>query len=93
MGIGVLFSIPAAFSVIARAVGAWYPPFLMFTTVVGMVVIYGLWTMKKWGVQLYVGMTLLSQCVLFMMGQWSIFALIFPAIFVAIVASQYNKMS
>jgi len=41
--IGGLFSVPMIFPRVARDIGAWYPPLLAFSAVVGFVCMVGLW--------------------------------------------------
>ncbi len=80
------------FTDIARNIGAWYPPFLAFSAVVGFICMVGLWKMRKWSVFAYTGFCLVNQVVLLAMGHWSIFALLLPGIAIAIMFSQLSKM-
>ena len=90
--IGGLFAIPMVFSEIARKIGAWYPPYLAFSCLVGFVCMVGLWKMRRWAVLTYTGFVALNQIVMFAMGVWSVSALIIPGIFVGIMFSQISKM-
>ena len=90
--IGGLFAIPMVFSDIARKIGAWYPPYLAFSCLVGFVCMVGLWKMRRWAVLTYTGFVALNQIVMFAMGVWSVSALIIPGIFVGIMFSQISKM-
>ncbi len=92
MLIGALFAIPAAFTPIAKSIGAWYPPLLMISTIIGLVVTYGLWTMKKWSVILYATMFGINQVMMIVTGTWNIAALILPGIFIAVILTQYKLM-
>lgn len=92
MVLGALISIPVAFSDTAKSIGAWYPPFLMISTIVGLAVTVGLWQMKKWSVILYVSMFAISQIMMLSTGIWNLLALIVPVIFIAVIASQYKLM-
>lgn len=90
--IGGLFAIPMVFSDIARKIGAWYPPYLAFSCLVGFVCMVGLWKMRRWAVLTYTGFVALNQIVMFAMGVWSVSVLIIPGIFVGIMFSQISKM-
>ncbi|MBU0981061.1 hypothetical protein KKC94_00025 [Patescibacteria group bacterium] len=92
MALGALFAIPSVFSDIAKSIGIWYPPFLMISSIVGIIVTVGLWQMKKWSVILYVSMFGVSQIMMLSTGIWNAFALILPGIFIAVIASQYKLM-
>jgi len=91
--IGALISVPMIFSQAAVAVGSWYPPYLGFAVVAGLICMIGLWLMKKWAAYLYTGLVLLNQIVLLAMGVWNIMALIIPAIVVGIALYHVKKMN
>ena len=91
--IGAALSIPLVFSDLARAVGSWYPPFLAFSALVGLVCMIGLWKMKKWAVFAYTAFVVLNQVILIAMGLWTVFALIIPGIVIAIGFANLSKMS
>ena len=90
--IGAALSIPAIFMGATGSIGAWYPPYLAFSAVVGLVCMIGLWKMMKWSVFAYAALVVLNQVVLFSMGVWSIFALLIPAIVLAIGFTYLSKM-
>jgi len=90
--IGGLFTIPLIFTDIARIIGAWYPPYLAFSTVVGFVCMVGLWKMRRWAVFTYTGFVALHQIVMLMMGVWNVFALLIPGIVIAIAFTHLSKM-
>jgi hypothetical protein len=90
--IGAALSIPLIFSDIARGIGAWYPPYLALSAVVGIVCMFGLWWMRKWSVFAYTAFVVLNQVVLFAMGVWSVFALLIPAIVIAIGFTYLSRM-
>jgi hypothetical protein len=77
---------------IARQVGAWYPPFLAFSSIGGAVSFVGLWMMRRWGVILYSGLTLLSQVVLLLAGRWNLLAVALPGIVIAIGFGYFSRM-
>ncbi|MCK4401387.1 hypothetical protein KAW08_03680 [bacterium] len=90
--IGVVLRIPRIFSAIVRPTGNWYPPYLAFSYVIGLVCMVGLWMMKKWGIVLYTASFALGQIVLLATGIWNIGTLIIPLIVIAIGFSQFSKM-
>lgn len=76
--VGALISLPLIFSSIAQQIGPWYPPYLGFSAVVGLVCMVGLWMMKKWAAYTYTGLVVLNQVVLLVMGIWNIMTLLIP---------------
>jgi hypothetical protein len=90
--IGGLLTIPFIFTNIARNIGAWYPPYLAFSAVVGFVCMVGLWKMRRWAVFTYTGFVALNQIVMLAMGVWSVFALLIPGIVIAIAFTHLSKM-
>jgi hypothetical protein len=90
--IGGLFTIPLIFTDIARNIGAWYPPYLAFSAVVGFACMVGLWKMRRWAVFTYTGFVALNQIVMLMMGVWNVFVLLIPGIVIAIAFTYLSKM-
>jgi len=91
--IGALLSFPIIFSDLAWQVGAWYPPYLGLTMLVGLVCIVGLWMMKKWGMYGYIGLTVVNQVVLLLMGSWNIMVLLVPGIVIYFAYKHLPDMS
>ena len=90
--IGGLFTIPLIFTDIARNIGAWYPPYLAISAVLGFVCMVGLWKMRRWAVFTYAGFVALNQVVMLAMGIWNVFALLIPGIVIAIGFTHLSKM-
>jgi hypothetical protein len=90
--IGAAIVIPLIFSNLAARVGAWYPPYLGLSAIVGFASMIGFWNMKKWAVWVYTGFTCLNQIILMVTGTWSPFAIIVPGIVIAVTMSHINKM-
>lgn len=59
--IGAALTIPLIFSSAAGAIGAWYPPYLALSAVVGLVCMIGLWKMMKWSVFVYTAFVVLIR--------------------------------
>ncbi len=97
MVIGALVTIPLMFSTLGStqlaSMPTWYRPVTILSALIGLVATYGMWTMKKWSVKLYVAMTVLAQIMLIMAGSWSIFSLVLPGFIIWILYSNYNKMT
>jgi hypothetical protein len=89
--IGVLFVIPVLFTQAAWSIGAWYPPYLAVSAVVGGACAVGFWLMRRWALYLYTAMFVVNQVVLLMMGVWSLLALIIPAVVVGIGFYYYSR--
>ena len=89
-GLGI--ALPLFITGSARAVGEWYPPFLVVSCVIGLVCLVGLWKMRRWAVYTYALFVAANQIVLWTMGAWKISALLGPTIFIAILFSQISKM-
>src|SRR5277367_6366623 len=90
--IGVVFVIPLIFSDAARSIGAWYPPCLAASAIIGAACTVGFWLMRRWALHLYTAMAVINQIVLLATGIWTIMALILPAIAVAIGFAYYARM-
>ena len=91
--IGVLFVIPKVFSSVARNIGVWYPPYLAFIGIVGLICNIGFWKMKKWGFYGYVTFVVLNQIVMLSTGTWLPMALIIPAVIIAVLAYYFKRMT
>jgi hypothetical protein len=90
--IGVVLVIPMIFSEAARLIGAWYPPFLALSAVIGAACTVGFWLMRRWALYLYTAMGVINQIVLLAMGVWSIMALVLPAIVIGIGFAYVSRM-
>ena len=73
---GAIVAIPLVFLPTTAAIGAWYPPYLGFSCVLGLCCMVGLWKMKKWAAYLYTAFVLVNQVVLLTMGVWNFLAII-----------------
>jgi hypothetical protein len=90
--LGVLVAVPLAFSQAARLVGAWYPPYLVATALVGLACMIGLWLMRKWAVYTYTALAVINQAVLVVMGGWNVFSLVIPAIVIIVMFMYVGRM-
>ena len=90
--IGALLTLPLIFSHLAADVGAWYPPFLGLTAIVGIASFIGLWRMRLWGLYLYLAMFIVGQIVMMAMHIWSPLSPILPIIVLIIGFSFRSRM-
>ena len=91
--LGAALTVPMLFSSVAAQIGAWYPPYLGLTAVIGLACMIGLWMMKKWAAYTYTAFVVINQVVLLSQGKWNIMAIAIPAIVVAIALVNVNKMT
>jgi hypothetical protein len=70
----------------------WYPIYLVVAGIVQVVGAVGLWTMRRWGAIVVIVFSAVSQIVLVIIGEWTIFSLLIVAVLVGILYSQYSKM-
>ena len=90
--IGVVLVVPMIFSEVARLIGAWYPPYLALSAVIGAACTVGFWLMRRWALYLYTAGVVINQIVFVTMGVWNIMALIIPAIVVGIGFAYHARM-
>ncbi len=90
--IGAVLVVPSALSAAAREVGPWYPSYLFFVGLSGLVCNIGFWKMRKWGLYLYLAVTAFNQVVMLNTGNWQPMTLIAPAIVIGIIAYYFNRM-
>lgn len=91
--LGAILTIPAFFASLRLPIGAWYPPFLLLSGVIGLVCMIGLWKMKRWAVFTYTGFVILNQIILMITGNWSFLALLLPGIVIAIGFKYLPRMT
>ncbi len=91
--IGAAFSIPLAFSSLAQAIGPWYPPSLLVSSVAGIAAMIGFWLMKKWALYIYIAMVVLNQILLVVTQTWSFASLGVPGIIVLVGVLHFKQMS
>jgi len=90
--IGAVFTIPMVFTNMARQVGAWYPPYLAFSAVVGAICMFGFWKMRRWAVFTYTAFCVINEVVLILMGYWNVLAILLPGIVIAIGFTYLSRM-
>ena len=90
--VGIALGIPLIFSEAARRVGAWYPPYLATTFILGFVCTVGLWKMRKWGVVLYTALFAVGQASLVATNTWNVLGTLLPGIVIGTGFYYYGKM-
>jgi hypothetical protein len=61
--IGVILSIPSIFSPFTKRLGMWFPALFGAIVACHFIALIGIWHLKRWGVELYVGTFLASMIV------------------------------
>jgi len=70
----------------------WYMPYLVATAVVGLIAMFGMFQMRRWGVYLYAGMFAVNQVVLFSTGLWTAASIIAPVIVIGVAVMYLSDM-
>jgi hypothetical protein len=91
--IGAIFAGQSAFSPISRQIASWYPTYLGFSAVGGLVCTIGLWSMRKWAVYAFIGLILVNLIVLFIFGNFNVVALMIGIIVIYVVSRHLPKMT
>ena len=89
---GMLSILPLIFSDNARKIGAWYPPLLAFSAVLGAVCIVGFWMMRRWAVFTYTALCVFNQIFMISMGRWNPLTLLIPGILIVIGFKYLDRM-
>ena len=90
--LGLLFIIPIIFSGYASQIAPWYPAFLGFSVILGIISLIGFWMMRVWGLYLYCLNFVIGEIVLAVTGLWTIGSLIWPLVIVIIGFSYRGRM-
>ncbi len=91
--LSVLLSAVTAFSGIERFAGRSYPLYLLVSTAVQAVSLFGMWKLRRWGVYLYTVLTVGCQAYLFVIGGWALLTVIAPLIVLGIGYSYLRRMT
>jgi len=90
--VGAILTVPMIFTDIAHKIGAWYPPFLAFSSLYGLICFIGLWMMRRWALFAYTALCVINQIVMLVMGSWNVFAILLPGIVIAIGFKYLTRM-
>ncbi|WP_305908721.1 hypothetical protein Q9L42_009285 [Methylomarinum sp. Ch1-1] len=94
--IGVINAAQLSFMVwspVSRQLGAFYPYYFASSAVISLVSVTGLWFLRKWAAWLYIFALISNQLVLVSMGLWEFSAVLIPAIIIALLLKNLDKMS
>lgn len=73
--------------------GEWFVPLELVSTLMALTCFMGYLLMRKWGVYAYVALVILYQGLAVILGLWTVWGFIFPAIFVAVGIYYLSKMT
>lgn len=91
--IGAVISLPYVLSGShVKDVGGWFPFYMIFSTVVSIYCLLGLWSMRRWSLYLYSGLLLANQTILLSVGLWNPSSLIVSSIVVIFGVAYFHKM-
>ena len=94
--IGVINAAQLSFMVlspVSKQLGAFYPYYFFLSALISLVSIAGLWFLRKWAALLYVLVLGSNQLVLVSMGLWELTAVLIPAIIIALLFKNLDKMT
>ena len=88
--VGAAFSLMLVLSDQAKALGPAYQASLAAASVISAAAAFGLWQHRKWGAWIYIGLTVVNQPFLYLMGWWVWGALIIPGVVIALILLKYK---
>jgi hypothetical protein len=89
---GGLLNTALHYSTFAAAIGSWYPPYDICTTILALISFIGLWQMRLWGLYLYLALVIMIQIVTIAIHSWSPFVVIIPIVIIVIGFSYRSRM-
>jgi hypothetical protein len=88
---GVFLSYINAFFRAFQKIGTWYFPYMIFSTIIGVVCFVGLWHMRKWALYVYTVLGAINLIVLIALHT-SLVTIIVSIIFISIMWLYKNRM-
>ena len=88
--VGAAISVLATFFSAAKALGLHFQALSLASGILTAIAALGLWEHKRWGAWVYIGLALVSQPILYLMGWWTPGALIVPGVVVALIAAKFR---
>lgn len=73
------------FSPMTKQIGSLFPSYFIFSVLISLVCLVGLWFLKKWAAVTYAIVLICNQGVLIMMGFWEVTALVMPALIIFLI--------
>ena len=90
--IGFVLSIPL--SIIGQSLyGSIYAMFTVFTAVVSLFSSVGVFTMKRWGLQLYIWIFIVAQVIMLIAQWWTPLSFIMPFTYISLTLPYYKRMN
>lgn len=80
-------------SPMAKQLGTVYPMYFLFSVIISLACIGGLWLMKRWAVLTYGAILVCNQIVLLTMGLWELTAAVIPVIIIVLLFRHFDRMS
>ncbi|WP_448520089.1 hypothetical protein [Rhodoflexus sp.] len=68
----------------------WYRPYIFFSAIIGLIMMIGIWHMKKWAVYLYILITAIDIFILVYLRTWS-FSIVIKLATLGILLFHFNK--
>lgn len=87
-----IMAVSAAMALAPGKIPSFLLPWMIVSTIVGLISLIGYWMMKKWGVLLYTSFFVINQIILVATHNFGIFGLIIPLIVVGIGFANFNNM-
>ena len=91
--IGSILGLMMTFSAATSLVGTWYPPYLGFSAILGLICMGGLWTMQRWSVYSYLGLFIINQVVFLLLGKWNLMSFVIPVIVLIVAIPHLKRMT
>ena len=88
----IVVSFPGIFSPTIKKLGDFYPALFGFIVAASFIAFIGVWHMKRWGVNLYIGIFFLKQVLLLLIDDLSIPGIIVSSFFIFSMLAYYKKM-
>lgn len=89
---GGVLALPMIFSKAAAEVAPWYPFFFAGAVLVSLACLYGIWRMRRWGLNLYIAAHFANQGIMYSADLFSPIGLFVPLLVTVIVLTHYPKM-
>jgi hypothetical protein len=88
----VIIGFPAIFSPFIKKLGVGYPALFGSILAFNFISLVGTWHMKKWGVYVYLLISLIDQASQLYVNRWKPTDLILPLLFLTVTAIYYKQM-
>lgn len=90
--IWIVFSFPSVFSPAIKKMGDWYPALFGLIVATSFISFIGIWHMKRWGVNLYIGTFFFKQIIHVLTDEISYSGISFSLLFIICFLVYYRRM-